>query len=198
MNTRRISTASMSSSTTTAAPTAPRPGNTREDIYRKLKAAGLIEVRSIEQFYDPVKNMFLPDRFIKGECPKCHAKDQYGDNCEVCGAAYAPTDLINPYSAVSGAKPELRNSDHYFFKLSDKRCQEFLRKWTTQRHAATRSRQQDAGMAGRRRREQAHRLGHLARRALFRLRDTRCAGQVFLCVAGCAGRLHGQLQEAVR
>jgi methionyl-tRNA synthetase len=101
-----------------------------ESIYRKLKASGLIEVRSIEQFYDPVKNMFLPDRFIKGECPKCHAKDQYGDNCEVCGAAYAPTDLLNPYSAVSGAKPELRNSDHYFFKLSDKRCQEFLRLWT--------------------------------------------------------------------
>ena len=101
-----------------------------EDIYRKLKAAKLIDVRSIEQYYDPVKNMFLPDRFIKGECPKCHAKDQYGDNCEVCGAAYAPTELINPYSAVSGAKPEMRNSDHYFFKLSDKRCQEFLRRWT--------------------------------------------------------------------
>jgi len=101
-----------------------------QDIYRKLKAAGLIEVRSIEQFYDPVKNMFLPDRFIKGECPKCHAKDQYGDNCEVCGAAYAPTDLINAYSAVSGAKPELRNSDHYFFKLSADTCQQFLREWT--------------------------------------------------------------------
>jgi methionyl-tRNA synthetase len=101
-----------------------------ESIYRKLKAAGLIEVRSIEQFYDPVKNMFLPDRFIKGECPKCHARDQYGDNCEVCGAAYAPTDLINPYSAVSGAKPELRNSDHYFFKLSADTCQQFLREWT--------------------------------------------------------------------
>ncbi len=99
-------------------------------IYRKLKAAGLIEVRSVEQFYDPVKNMFLPDRFIKGECPKCHAKDQYGDNCEVCGTTYAPTELINPYSAVSGAQPERRNSDHYFFKLSDLRCQEFLRKWT--------------------------------------------------------------------
>jgi methionyl-tRNA synthetase len=101
-----------------------------ESIYRKLRAAGLIEVRSIEQFYDPLKNMFLPDRFIKGECPKCHAKDQYGDNCEVCGAAYAPTDLINPYSAVSGSKPELRNSDHYFFKLSADTCQQFLREWT--------------------------------------------------------------------
>ncbi|MEO8332066.1 MAG: methionine--tRNA ligase, partial [Gallionella sp.] len=99
-------------------------------IYRKLKAARLIEVRSVEQFYDPIKNMFLPDRFIKGECPKCHAKDQYGDNCEVCGAAYAPTDLIEPYSAMSGAKPELRNSDHYFFKLSANTCQQFLREWT--------------------------------------------------------------------
>ncbi len=101
-----------------------------QDIYRRLRANDLIEVRSIEQYYDPVKNMFLPDRFIKGECPKCHAKDQYGDNCEVCGAAYAPTDLIEPYSAVSGAKPEMRNSDHYFFRLSDARCQEFLRGWT--------------------------------------------------------------------
>ena len=101
-----------------------------QDIYRTLKANGLIEVRSIEQYYDPVKNMFLPDRFIKGECPKCHAKDQYGDNCEVCGAAYAPTELIEPFSAVSGAKPELRNSDHYFFKLSADTCQQFLRQWT--------------------------------------------------------------------
>ena len=101
-----------------------------QDIYRTLKASGLIEVRSIEQYFDPVKQMFLPDRFIKGECPKCHAKDQYGDNCEACGAAYAPTELINPFSAVSGAKPELRNSDHYFFKLSDPRCQTFLREWT--------------------------------------------------------------------
>jgi methionyl-tRNA synthetase len=101
-----------------------------ENIYRKLKAAGLIEVRSIEQFYDPVKNMFLPDRFIKGECPKCHAKDQYGDNCEACGTTYVPTELINPYSAVSGAQPERRNSDHYFFKLSADTCQKFLREWT--------------------------------------------------------------------
>lgn len=101
-----------------------------EDIYQKLKAAGLIEVRAIEQYYDPVKQMFLPDRFIKGECPKCGAKDQYGDSCEACGAAYAPTELKNPYSAVSGAKPELKSSDHYFFKLSDLRCQAFLRQWT--------------------------------------------------------------------
>ncbi|MCF8179034.1 MAG: methionine--tRNA ligase [Sulfuritalea sp.] len=101
-----------------------------EDIFAKLKAAGLIEVRSIEQYYDPQKQMFLPDRFIKGECPKCGTKDQYGDACESCGAAYAPTDLKNPYSAVSGAKPVLKSSDHYFFKLSDPRCQSFLRQWT--------------------------------------------------------------------
>jgi methionyl-tRNA synthetase len=101
-----------------------------EAIYRKLQAAGLIEVRSIEQYYDPIKQMFLPDRFIKGECPKCGAKDQYGDNCEVCGAAYTPAEVKNPYSAVSGAKPELRHSDHYFFRLSDPRCQAFLRTWT--------------------------------------------------------------------
>ncbi|WIM04551.1 MAG: methionine--tRNA ligase [Candidatus Nitricoxidivorans perseverans] len=101
-----------------------------EDIYAKLKAAGLIEVRAIEQYYDPVKRMFLPDRFIKGECPKCGAADQYGDNCEACGAAYAPTDLKNPVSAVSGARPELKSSGHYFFKLSDPRCQSFLRAWT--------------------------------------------------------------------
>ena len=101
-----------------------------EQIYLKLKAAGLIEKRSVEQFYDPVKQMFLPDRFIKGECPKCHAKDQYGDNCEACGATYVPIELISPYSAVSGAQPERRNSDHYFFKLSANTCQQFLREWT--------------------------------------------------------------------
>ncbi|MDP2795624.1 MAG: methionine--tRNA ligase [Sulfurisoma sp.] len=100
------------------------------DIYTKLKAAGLIEVRAIEQFYDPVKQMFLPDRYIKGECPKCNAADQYGDACEACGAAYAPTDLKNPLSAVSGARPELKSSDHYFFKLSDPSCQDFLRRAT--------------------------------------------------------------------
>jgi methionyl-tRNA synthetase len=104
-----------------------------EVFYQRLKAAGLIEARSIEQFYDPVKAMFLPDRFIKGECPKCGAHDQYGDNCEACGAAYAPTELKHPYSAVSGAKPELRRSEHYFFRLSDPRCESFLRQYT--RHA---------------------------------------------------------------
>jgi methionyl-tRNA synthetase len=99
-------------------------------IYNKLKSNGLIDKRSIEQFYDPVKEMFLPDRFIKGECPKCGAKDQYGDNCEVCGAAYTTAEVKNPYSAVSGAKPVMRASDHYFFKLSADSCQNFLRTWT--------------------------------------------------------------------
>ncbi|SET28914.1 methionyl-tRNA synthetase [Nitrosomonas marina] len=105
-----------------------------EDIYHKLKAAGLIQVRGIEQLYDPQKHMFLPDRFVKGECPKCSARDQYGDSCEVCGAAYAPTELKNPYSAVSGAIPIKKSSEHYFFSLSDQRCVDFLRRWTRAGH----------------------------------------------------------------
>ena len=101
-----------------------------QSIYLKLRDAGLIEKRAIEQAYDPIKEMFLPDRFIKGECPKCGAKDQYGDNCEKCGATYSPTDLKNPFSVVSGATPIKKISDHYFFKLSDPRCENFLREWT--------------------------------------------------------------------
>jgi methionyl-tRNA synthetase len=100
------------------------------ELYERLKAAGLIAVKPVEQFYDPVKALFLPDRFIKGECPKCGAKDQYGDSCEVCGSTYAPTDLKNPYSVVSGAAPVRRTSDHYFFRLSDPRCKSFLEEWT--------------------------------------------------------------------
>lgn len=100
-----------------------------QDIYRALKAGGKIESRVIEQLFDPEKQMFLPDRFVKGECPKCHAQDQYGDNCEVCGTTYSPTELINPYSAVSGAKPELRESEHFFFKLGE--CADFLKAWTS-------------------------------------------------------------------
>jgi len=100
-----------------------------QDIYRALKANGKIESRVIEQLFDPEKQMFLPDRFVKGECPKCHAQDQYGDNCEVCGTTYSPTELINPYSAVSGAKPELRESEHFFFKLGE--CADFLKTWTS-------------------------------------------------------------------
>ena len=107
---------------------APENKELSQGIYRKLKAAGKIATKTIEQFYDPVKNMFLPDRFIKGECPKCHAKDQYGDSCEVCGATYNPTELINAYSAVSGATPVRKETEHYFFKLSE--CEAFLKEWT--------------------------------------------------------------------
>ncbi len=112
----------------------PETRHYANDIYLKLKAAGLIEVRPVEQFYDPVKEMFLPDRFIKGECPKCHAKDQYGDSCEACGATYAPTELIDPFSAVTGATPVRKQSDHYFFRLSDQRCRDFLKQWITPPH----------------------------------------------------------------
>ncbi len=101
-----------------------------QDIYRALRKKGLIFTREIEQFYDPVKGMFLPDRYIKGHCPKCGAADQYGDACEVCGAVYSPTELKNPYSVLSGATPELRKSEHYFFQLSSERCADFLRDWT--------------------------------------------------------------------
>jgi len=107
-----------------------------QDIYRRLKAAGFIETRTIEQFYDPVKGMFLPDRYIKGECPRCHAKDQYGDSCESCGAVYSPTELIEPYSTLTKARPVLKSSEHFFFKLSDPRCVEFLQEWTTGSNAS--------------------------------------------------------------
>ena len=109
------------------------PENTEfaQDIYRKLRAAGLIEQRTIEQFFDPVKGMFLPDRYIKGNCPRCAAAGQYGDNCEACGAVYAPTELKNPVSVLTGATPVMKSSEHYFFKLSDPRCIEFLRGWAT-------------------------------------------------------------------
>ena len=103
-----------------------------ETIYQRLNEKGLIESRSIEQYFDPVRSMFLPDRFIKGECPRCHAKDQYGDSCEACGASYSPTDLINPVSAVSGATPVRKSSIHYFFKLSQ--CEAFLKDWTRAGH----------------------------------------------------------------
>ena len=104
-----------------------------QQIYRDLRdraEGSMIETKTVEQFFDPEKKLFLADRFIKGECPKCGTKDQYGDNCESCGAVYAPTDLVNPYSALSGAKPVLRSSEHYFFKLSDPECVKFLENWT--------------------------------------------------------------------
>ena len=103
-----------------------------QDVYRRLKGAGLIYSKPIEQFYDPVKGMFLADRYIKGECPKCRAKDQYGDACEVCSSVYSPTQLIEPYSVLTGARPVLRTSDHFFFRLSDPRCVEFLHEWLGQ------------------------------------------------------------------
>ena len=101
-----------------------------QDIYRALRKQGLIAERVIEQFYDPLKGMFLPDRYIKGECPNCGALDQYGDNCDNCGAVYAPTDVKNPVSALSGATPVMKSSAHYFFQLSSARCIEFLQQWT--------------------------------------------------------------------
>jgi len=103
-----------------------------EEIYSNLLKSNFIDQREIEQFYDPAKKMFLPDRYIKGTCPKCGAKDQYGDSCEACGATYSPTELVDPYSSVSGSKPERKKSTHYFFKLSDPRCEAFLRKFTQQ------------------------------------------------------------------
>jgi methionyl-tRNA synthetase len=109
----------------------PENAELSQAIYRGLKGAGLIYKKPVEQFFDPVKSMFLPDRYIKGECPKCGTKDQYGDACENCGSTYAPTDLKNPYSVLTGAKPELRRSEHVFFKLSDANVVAFLRDWTS-------------------------------------------------------------------
>jgi methionyl-tRNA synthetase len=100
-----------------------------QEIYRRLRDKGLIATRTIDQFYDPVKNMFLPDRYIKGECPKCGAQDQYGDACEVCSAVYSPTELKKPYSTLTGATPIMKSSEHYFFRLSDQQCVDFLRAW---------------------------------------------------------------------
>ncbi|WP_406706021.1 methionine--tRNA ligase [Sodalis sp.] len=97
-------------------------------IYQRLKENGYIKSRTISQLFDPEKAMFLPDRFVKGSCPKCHSPDQYGDNCEVCGATYNPTDLINPKSAVSGATPVMRESEHFFFDLPA--FSDMLRAWT--------------------------------------------------------------------
>ncbi|UCE89936.1 MAG: methionine--tRNA ligase, partial [Pseudomonadota bacterium] len=103
-----------------------------QGIYRRLREAGLIESRTTEHYYDPDKEMFLPDRYIKGECPRCHAQDQYGDGCEVCGATYTTTELINPYSAISGATPVKKETEHFFFKLSE--CAGFLKGWIATGH----------------------------------------------------------------
>jgi methionyl-tRNA synthetase len=107
------------------------PENTAlsQDIFRRLKATGLVYAKPVEQFYDPVKRMFLADRYIKGECPNCGAKDQYGDACENCSTVYSATELRNPYSTLSGAKPVLKSSEHFFFRLSDPKCRAFLQRW---------------------------------------------------------------------
>src|SRR4051812_16459570 len=107
------------------------PENTElsQGIFRQLKAAGLVYAKPVEQFYDPVKRMFLADRYIKGECPVCGAKDQYGDACENCSSVYSATELRNPYSVLSGAKPLLKSSEHFFFRLSDAKCKAFIKRW---------------------------------------------------------------------
>lgn len=109
---------------------APENHELSQEIYRRLKDAGLIYTKEIEQFYDTVKGMFLADRYIKGTCPRCGAQNQYGDNCEVCSSVYTPMEVINPYSTLSGSRPEIRKSTHYFFRLSDPKCVEFLREWS--------------------------------------------------------------------
>ena len=110
---------------------APENHELSQEIYRRLVDKGLIYKKDIEQYYDTAKNMFLADRFIKGTCPRCGAHDQYGDNCEKCSAVYSPMEVIDPYSTLSGTRPEIRSSTHYFFKLSDPQCVKFLRAWTT-------------------------------------------------------------------
>ena len=134
--------------------------------------------------------MFLADRFIKGKCPHCGAEDQYGDSCEVCGSVYRPTELINPYSVLSGTKPELRSSTHYFFKLSDPKAVQFLREWTSGNGADGKPRVQPEVLA-----KDQEWLGEGAeletgifpRRAVLRHSDSGRAGQVLLRLAGRSG-----------
>jgi hypothetical protein len=179
---------------------APENHELAQDIYRGLRKNELIDVRTIEQFFDPVKGMFLPDRYIKGECPKCGAKDQYGDSCEVCGAVYAPTDLKNPYSALSGATPVLQAAA----STSSSAVRPALRGLPggvdAGRPPAARGGQQDPRMVHRAPTTAGWpgRLGHLARRALLRHRDPRRAGQVLLRLARRAGGLPGLAEEPVR
>jgi methionyl-tRNA synthetase len=103
-----------------------------EEIFQKLESKNFIKRKTIHQAFDPEKNLFLPDRYVMGECPKCHAKDQYGDSCESCGSTYLPTDLINPVSVVSGATPIQKESEHLFFDLPQ--CEEKLKRWITEGH----------------------------------------------------------------
>ncbi len=106
------------------------------DIYYCLKSNGFIETRSVKQFYDPIIGMFLSDRYIRGQCPKCYEKHQFGDSCEICGSVYSPSDLIKPYSELTGCKPIVKFSDHIFFKLSNPECVQFLREWTSGKNQA--------------------------------------------------------------
>ena len=165
-----------------------------EAFYARLEAGGHIARRSVAQFYDPAKGMFLPDRYIKGICPNCGTPDQYGDNCENCGATYAPTELKEPNSVLSGATPELRDSEHYFFEVGP--LPGFPARMDGRRRGPARGQGQVVGMAGCRRRPA--RLGHLPRCAVLRFRDPGRAGQVFLRLAGCADRLPEQLPQPVR
>ena len=175
-----------------------RTTNWRRQIYRDLKANGLISSKVIEQFFDPDKNMFLPDRFIKGECPNCHAKDQYGDNCEVCSKVYSPTDLINPYSALSRRDAGAEKLRALLLQAVRRALHGLPQGMDAHGRApADRGAEQDQRMAGAGRGRQggAGRLGYQPRRALLRHRDPGCARQVFLRVAGRAGRLPGLAQE---
>lgn len=163
-----------------------------ELIYTRLKENGFIKNRTISQLYDPEKGMFLPDRFVKGTCPKCKSPDQYGDNCEVCGATYSPTELIDPKSVVSGATPVMRDSEHFFFDLPS--FSEMLQAWTRsgalQEQVANKMQEWfESGL-------QQWDISRAC--AVLRLRNSQRAGQIFLRLAGRADRLHGLLQEPVR
>ncbi len=152
-----------------------RTPNYRRTIYRRLSSRRSSSTpRPIEQFYDPVKGMFLPDRYIKGDCPVCHSKDQNGDSCEVCSSVYLADRTDRSVLGADRCAPELRTSEHFFFRLSDPRCVEFLRGWVDREHLQPEGREQGARMARWRRgcRQGARRLGHLARRAVFRHPDS--------------------------
>ncbi len=137
--------------------------------------------------------MFLPDRFVKGTCPKCKSPDQYGDNCEVCGATYSPTELIDPKSvSLSGATPVMRDSEHFFFDLPS--FSEMLQAWTRSGALQEQVANKMQGVV----RIRPAAVGHFPRCAVLRLRNSQRAGQIFLRLAGRADRLHGLLQEPVR
>jgi hypothetical protein len=183
----RLARTSPSASTTSAAPTPSETRRWSERIYQRLRPTTHIAEREITQAYDPEKGLFLADRFIKGTCPRCRTPDQYGDNCEACGATYTPADLIDPVSALSGATPVERSPAPV------------LPPAAVRRHAPRVDR---LGNAAGGRRQQAARVDRqrlqewdISRDAPYFGFPSRRDGQVFLCVAGCADRLHGQLRE---